>query len=142
MEEIGIRRATIEDLGLILHHRTAMFSDMGYRDESRLALMRASSEAFLRSGLVDGTYRGWLAASAGGRVVAGGGVAIVPWSGSPEDPAPRRGWVQNVYTEPPFRHRGLAVHYSPRYTCIAEPSRTGAPIERTVLRHEGMPGVA
>jgi GNAT superfamily N-acetyltransferase len=108
MEEIGIRRAKIEDLGLILHHRTAMFSDMGYRDESRLALMRASSEAFLRGGLVDSTYRGWLAETAEGRVVAGGGVAIVPWSGSPEDPAPRRGWIQNVYTEPEFRHRGLA----------------------------------
>ncbi|HMC62523.1 MAG TPA: GNAT family N-acetyltransferase, partial [Candidatus Solibacter sp.] len=66
------------------------------------------SEAFLRRALVDGTYRGWLAVAAGGRVVAGGGVAIVPWPGSPADPAPRRGWIQNVYTEPGFRHRGIA----------------------------------
>ncbi|HXB75261.1 MAG TPA: GNAT family N-acetyltransferase [Candidatus Acidoferrales bacterium] len=108
MEEIRIRPATVEDVGLILRHRTAMFSDMGYQDEARLALMRASSEAFLRRGMVDGTYQGWLAAAADGRVVAGGGVAIVPWSGSPEDPAPRRGWILNIYTEPAFRHRGLA----------------------------------
>jgi GNAT superfamily N-acetyltransferase len=108
MEGIRIRLATIDDVGLILHHRTAMFSDMGCQDEARLARMRASSEAFLHRGLVDGTYRGWLAATADSRVVAGGGVAIIPWSGSPEDPAPRRGWIQNVYTEPGFRHRGIA----------------------------------
>jgi hypothetical protein len=47
---------------LILHHRTAMFSDMGCQDAACLARMRASSEAFLGSGLVDGTYPGWLAA--------------------------------------------------------------------------------
>ena len=108
MEKILIRPATIEDLGLVLQHRTAMFSDVGYQDAASLALMRASSEVFLRNGLVDGTYRGWLAMTGDGRVVAGGGVAIIPWSGSPEDPAPRRGWVQNVYTEPGFRHRGIA----------------------------------
>jgi GNAT superfamily N-acetyltransferase len=108
MQEMSIRPATLEDADLILHHRTAMFSDMGCGDAARLALMRVSSEAFLRRALVDGTYRGWLAAAADGRVVAGGGVAIVPWSGSPDDPAPRRGWIQNVYTEPEFRHRGLA----------------------------------
>jgi GNAT superfamily N-acetyltransferase len=108
MDEIHIRPATPDDLDLILHHRTAMFSDMGYQDAERLAQMRASSETFLRRGLADGTYRGWLAATADGRVVAGGGVAIVPWSGSPDDPSPRRGWIQNVYTEPEFRHRGVA----------------------------------
>ena len=107
MEEMSIRAATLEDLGVILHHRTAMFSDMGDGDAA-LALMRPASEAFLRRALVDGTYRGWLAVAAGGRVVAGGGVAIVPWPGSPADPAPRRGWIQNVYTEPGFRHRGIA----------------------------------
>jgi len=107
MEEMSIRPATIEDLDLILHHRTAMFSDMGDQDATRLAAMRTSSEAFLRRGLVDGTYRGWLAAIAEGRVVAGGGIAIVPWPGSPEAPEPRRAWVQNIYTEPAFRHRGI-----------------------------------
>jgi GNAT superfamily N-acetyltransferase len=108
MEEIRVRPAAVEDLGLILQHRTAMFSEMGCQDAARLALMRDSSQAFLRRGLVDGTYRGWLAAAADGRVVAGCGIAIIPWSGSPEDPAPRRGWIQNVYTEPDFRHRGIA----------------------------------
>ena len=108
MEEVSIRQATPADLEVILHHRQAMFWDMGSRDEKRLAGMRVSSEAFLRRALADGTYRGWLAVLADGRVAAGGGIAIVPWSGSPDDPAPRRGWIQNVYTEPAFRHCGLA----------------------------------
>jgi len=108
MEEIRIRPATIGDLEVILHHRTAMFTDMGHWDAARLALMRPSAEAFLRVRLVDGTYRGWLAVTADGRPAAGGGIAIIPWPGSPEDPAPRRAWVQNIYTEPEFRRRGIA----------------------------------
>jgi len=42
------------------------------------------------------------------RIVAGAGVTIVAWSGSPDEPEPRRGWIQNVYTEPDFRRLGLA----------------------------------
>ena len=112
MEEIRIRPATVEDVSTILHHRVAMFADMfadmGQQDESRFAQMLVSSEAFLRRGLADGTYRGWLAVTGENRLVAGGGVAIVPWPGSPDDPAPRRGWIQNIYTEPGFRHQGIA----------------------------------
>jgi GNAT superfamily N-acetyltransferase len=55
-----------------------------------------------------GEYRGWLAVAADGRVAAGAGITIVPWPGGPRDTAPRRGWIQNVYTEPEFRRRGLA----------------------------------
>ena len=56
-----------------------------------------------------GRYRGWLAETAEGRVIAGVGIAIYAWPGSPADPAPRRGWVINVYTEPEFRRRGIAL---------------------------------
>ena len=107
MQEMRIRAATPDDVDVILYHRTAMFSEMGYTDAARLGQMRISSEVFLRRGLADGTYRGWLAAAGDGRIAAGGGVAIVPWSGSPDDPAPRRAWVQNIYTEPEFRRLGL-----------------------------------
>src|SRR5258708_5171808 len=109
MEEMSIRPATLDDLDLILRHRTAMFSDMGYQEAERLALMRTSSEAFRLRGRVEGAYRGGLAEPAGdGRVVAGGGLAIIPWPGSADDPAPRRAWIHNIYTEPEFRHRGIA----------------------------------
>ena len=32
----------------------------------------------------------------------------MPWPGSPDFPAAHRGWILNVYTEPGFRHRGIA----------------------------------
>jgi len=55
-----------------------------------------------------GGYVGWLAETAGGRVIAGAGVTIFAWPGSPDDATGRRALVQNVYTEPEFRRQGLA----------------------------------
>src|SRR5690242_1950801 len=70
-------------------------------------MQEASARYFGRS-LVDGYYCGWMAETAQGRVVAGGGVAIVHWPGSPAFPETRRGWILNIYTEPEHRHRGVA----------------------------------
>ena len=41
-------------------------------------------------------------------MVAGGGVTILPFQSNPHDPGPRRAWIQNMYTEPEYRRRGLA----------------------------------
>ena len=108
MDLVRIRPASLDDLAHILHHRRAMFSDMGYQDAATLDRMQATSEAFLVESMPRGVYRGWLAETESGQVVAGGGIAIVPWPGSPEDPGPRRGWILNIYTEPEFRRRGIA----------------------------------
>lgn len=108
MDDIQVRPATLDDLPHILHHRRAMFRDMGGVTDAELDAVEATAGAFLRAAIPTGQYRGWLAVTAGGEVVAGAGIAILPWPGSPRDPAPRRGWIQNVYTEAPFRRRGLA----------------------------------
>jgi GNAT superfamily N-acetyltransferase len=108
MVEIRIREAGSDDIAQILHHRRSMFWDMGNHDEEAHRLMLLNAEAFLRDAMPRGRYRGWLAETADGQVVAGAGVTIVDWPGSTSDPAPYRAWVQNVYTEPTFRRRGLA----------------------------------
>ena len=108
MQEITIRPAGLADIAHILHHRRAMFLDMGSATNAELDPVLATTEAFLQHALPSGMYRGWLAQTSAGRVVAGAGITIVPWPGHPRDPAPRRGWVQNVYTEPDFRRQGLA----------------------------------
>jgi GNAT superfamily N-acetyltransferase len=82
-----------------------MFEDMGQAGSDAIS---AVAESFLRDMMPRGRYRGWLAVTEDGSVVAGAGVSIVDWPGSPADPAPRRGWIQNVYTEPEFRRQGLA----------------------------------
>jgi GNAT superfamily N-acetyltransferase len=108
MEGIQIRPAGFADMAHILRHRRAMFRDMGSGTDAELDAMLVTAEAFLREALPAGRYRGWLAETKDGHVVAGAGIAIFPWPGAPRDPSPRRGWIQNVYTEPEFRRRGLA----------------------------------
>lgn len=84
-----------------------MFCDMGFRDEAALDAMEATSASFIKTGLEDGSYRGWLAETTAG-VVAGGGVMIVGYPSTPSDPSPRRAWILNMYTEPAYRRQGLA----------------------------------
>ena len=106
--DIQIRPAAFADMSHVLRHRRAMFRDMGRGTDAELDEMLIASETFLRAALPSGTYRGWLAETDEGQIVAGVGITILPWPGAPGDPAGRRGWIQNVYTEPEFRRRGLA----------------------------------
>jgi GNAT superfamily N-acetyltransferase len=108
MDEIRIRPANSTDVPHLLHHRRAMFDEMGNREAAVLDRMQEASERYFRQSLLDGTYRGWVAETGSGKVVGGGGVAIVHWPGSPDFPEPRRGWILNIYTEPEFRQRGVA----------------------------------
>ena len=102
-----LRPATVDDLECILHHRRSMFADMNEGSEADRDAMIAVARPFIAAGLVDGSYRGWLIEIAGD-VVAGGGVAIVPYQPTPLDPVCHRAFVLNVYTEPAFRRQGLA----------------------------------
>ena len=109
MRDICIRTATLPDIPHVLHHRSSMYVDMG-----RGSAAEHASHARNHAGLPDpapcppATYVGWLAETAEGRVVAGAGVTIFAWPGSPDDTTGRRALVQNVYTEPEFRRQGLA----------------------------------
>jgi hypothetical protein len=71
MDEITIRQAEQRDLAVILHHRRAMFEDMGQRNEAALKAMEATSRPFFAQALAEGWYRAWLAQNAAGEVVAG-----------------------------------------------------------------------
>jgi GNAT superfamily N-acetyltransferase len=102
-----LRLAVAADLAVILHHRRAMFREMGYHNEAELDAMEATSGPFIAAGLADGSYRGWLIEDAAG-VVAGGGMVIAAFPSHPLDPQPRRVWILNMYTEPERRGQGLA----------------------------------
>jgi GNAT superfamily N-acetyltransferase len=106
--EITIRGATVVDAAMILHHRRSMFCDMGEGTAEELDRMAAMTGPWLAQALADGSYRGWLAEDSSGRVIGGGGVLLCPWPASPKDPLLRRAIILNVYTEPEFRHRGIA----------------------------------
>lgn len=106
---ITIRLATVADAPIIVHHRHAMFADMGAGDPAGLDVMDTTFAPYVTRALGDGGYRGWLAQTDDGRVVAGGGLIVHEWPAGPRNPAdPRRAYVLNVYTAPEYRGRGLA----------------------------------
>jgi GNAT superfamily N-acetyltransferase len=108
-DNILIRLATVDDAAVIVHQRHAMFFDMGHTDPAALEAMDASFAPYVARGLRDGSYRGWLAQTGDGRIVAGAGLIVHEWPSRPADPAqPRRAYILNVYTESEFRGRGIA----------------------------------
>jgi GNAT superfamily N-acetyltransferase len=109
-----IRRASIGDAAVIARHRVAMLSDMGSVPTLQLAdaLLKLSTSALVAA-LGNGSYVGWLALEGNNQVVAGAGVHVKPQlphisedgtsvvtAGLP--------LVVNVYTEPAWRHKGIA----------------------------------
>lgn len=104
---LSIREALFTDLEVVLHHRRSMFSDMGYRMDAIEKAMSAS-RPFFADRLSDGRFRAWLVEDERHQVVAGGGIIVSDHHASPTDPSPRRPIIVNVYTEPPYRRRGIA----------------------------------
>jgi GNAT superfamily N-acetyltransferase len=101
-----IRAATLNDVDALVHHRLAMFSEMG------TAIDPASLDKAFRDWVTEllpaGTYRGWVVEGPSGDIVAGGGMTILPWPPGPWYAGGRMAFVYNVYTEPAHRRRGLA----------------------------------
>jgi GNAT superfamily N-acetyltransferase len=106
--QILIRTANVDDLKHILHHRRAMFEEMGHRDPAVLNQVEQSSQEYFSEALRTGTYKAWLAEDPNGRVVAGGGIVIAHWPGFPGEHLAKRAWILNMYTEPEARRRGVA----------------------------------
>ena len=106
--DINIREATLQDLPHLVHHRRAMFEEMGYRDPGVLAQVDKSSQEYFSQALRVGAYKAWLAEDANNRIAAGGGIVIASWPGYPGETLANRAWILNMYTEPEARRRGLA----------------------------------
>jgi GNAT superfamily N-acetyltransferase len=105
--EIRIREAGVEDLKHIMHHRRAMFEEMGYRDAGEFHQVDKCSRSYFDEALRTGSYRAWLA-EANEKVVGGGGIVIAAWPGYPGENRAERAWILNMYTEPEARGCGVA----------------------------------
>ena len=115
----NIRFATAADLGVISRHRARMFADMGELPAELFDSFRAQSLEALEEMFPRKQYVGWLAAPKDepGKIVAGAGVQLreVPphpqpdASGKIDIVSGRQAIIQNVYTEPEWRRRGLAA---------------------------------
>jgi len=133
--DYSIRHATASDAAIIAHHRVAMFQDMGEVPSAVLSSqLRSRSSAALAAMFREGSYVGWLAIEAGGRVIAGAGAQIKPQlprishdgAGVAVMPV---ALVLNVYTEPAWRRKGIARALMQRIMAWA----TDAGIDRVLL---------
>jgi len=133
--DITIREAASSESAMILHHRRSMFRDMGEGSVEELDRMVEVAGPWLAQALSDGSYRHWLALDPSGRVAGGGGVLLCPWPPSPKYPCTQRAVILNVYTEPEFRKRGIALRIM--QTCMAWVKQQGF---RTVNLHASAEG--
>lgn len=106
--QFHIREADLNDVNHLVHHRRAMFEDMGHRDPAVLHQIDQSSRKYFTEALRLGTYKAWLAETPEPRIVAGGGIVIANWPGFPGESLAKRAWILNMYTEPEARRFGLA----------------------------------
>lgn len=135
MSDYRPRIATLDDLDSLVHHRIAMFQDMGVPLDP--AAVDAAFRPWLREMMPKGVYRAWVVESES-RVISGGGITILPWPPGPRYFSGRLAFVYNVYTEPEHRHRGVgrlvmeAIHAWCREERIASlalnASRFGQPL--------------
>jgi GNAT superfamily N-acetyltransferase len=113
-----IRFATASDLEVISWHRARMFRDMEELPPELFDSFRAQSLTVLQRIFGEGRYVGWLASPKDHRdkIVAGAGVQLREVPPHPQPNANgkidivggRQAIIQNVYTEPEWRRRGLA----------------------------------
>lgn len=107
-EELRVRLATLADVPTIVHQRHAMFAEMGDGTPESLERMDAAYALWLREKMANDEYLGWFALDAAGAPVSGVGLWAQEWPAGPIDQTGKRAYLMNVYTEPPYRQRGLA----------------------------------
>jgi GNAT superfamily N-acetyltransferase len=103
----SLRTATNDDIEAILRHRREMFREMGGRYARTLEQFEEASRRYFEEGLRSGRYRG-IFVEKSDHIVAGGGLLIADWPGSPLNFEPRRAWILNIFVEPQHRREGLA----------------------------------
>lgn len=108
MESFLIRRATIADASLITAHRRAMFEEMRVGTRADLDAMDVQFGPWVAQALASEKYLGWFVMTKQGAIMAGAGISIEDYPATPRDQTGRRAYVMNVYTDPKYRHRGLA----------------------------------
>jgi len=101
-----LREGTTDDIPVLLHHRIAMFEEMGLVIQRRP--LGAAFTSWLSLQLPSGTYRAWVVEDATGKVVAGAGITMLTWPPGPRELSGTLPIVYNVYTEASHRRHGLA----------------------------------
>jgi len=123
--DYAIRRATLDDLDALVHHRLSMFTEMGTTFDP--SVIRQMFRDWLLKTMPAGDYLAWVCTSPNGDVVAGAGITLIAWPPGPSAIASERiAFVYNVYTEPSHRKHGLARRLMDTIHAWCADNRVGA----------------
>jgi GNAT superfamily N-acetyltransferase len=103
-----IRRATSRDLRYLVHHRRAMWEDMGVGTEKELDEGDRVYRGWARARMKSGELVGWVVENSEREVVGGGIVWLRPAPPKPDNKATVRPYLLSMYTERDFRRMGVA----------------------------------
>jgi GNAT superfamily N-acetyltransferase len=105
---LRIRRARPIDLEDLVHHRRAMWAEIGIRD--KLALDRADPEyrSWTKKGFREGTLLGWMVEDENKNLAGSGCLWLRPSQPRPGRRITSQPYLLSMYSEPHFRGKGVA----------------------------------
>jgi len=106
--QLTVRTAHADaDFEALVAFRLAMFRDMGWTDEARLAELAPRYEAYLREHFSAGDFTGWIAEK-DGRPVASVGLLWERVPPTVRNLSGRQAYVLGLYVVPEWRRQGIA----------------------------------
>ncbi len=106
--KLRIRRARPRDLNALVHQRRAMWIDVGIRDKERHDVADVVYRKWARARLRNQTLIAWVAETSDSKIVGGGCLWLHPVQPSPKRTETLQPYLLSMYTEPPFRRKGVA----------------------------------
>src|SRR4051812_44048376 len=142
MHDYRVRAATAADVDALVHHRLAMFTEMGTAFDA--PVIRQMFRDWLLKMMPAAEYLAWVCDTPAGDVVAGARLPLPKWPPGPSALASERiAYVYNVYTEPAHRKQGLArrlmdtVHTWCAGNGVAAVALNAAPAARHLYESQG-----
>lgn len=105
---LRIRRATLGDLKMLVHHRRGMWEDMGVDDRTSLDQADMTFQKWVRAEMRRGNVVGWVAETSDREIVGGGCLWLRPTQPRPNLTKPIEPYLFSMFTEPRFRRKGVA----------------------------------
>ena len=103
-----LRRASTDDIDILVAQRRAMFRDVHKKSDELLDSMSAKFRTWALEHMNAGDYLAWLVKAPNGSIAAGGALWLMDWPPHVIGVNSQRGNILNVYTADAFRKRGLA----------------------------------
>lgn len=104
---MNIHKAAAGDIPAIVRNRVLFLNDMSNRLEPPEGFGQAL-EDYLRAGMADGSFAAWLAEDEGA-IVSIGYICFYRIAPGYSNPTGRTAYIQNIFTLPGYRGRGLAT---------------------------------